>query len=166
VRSLQLSPKTLESAFVFLDDLDRCEANSAWSILRHARRALPETRTVYAIVCDPVVLGHHISHALGVSLAHGFQAVLKYIDVPIKIPTSLTPEHSESLESRLVEDMSEDWPLAEVARDAIGSIPVRDVLAALPQASFWLSTWGADPYGPWAVVRRLHTARYLTALAS
>jgi hypothetical protein len=136
--------KNIEKAFVFLDDLDRCDADAAWSILRHARRALPETKTVYVIVCDPVVLGHHISNALGVSLAHGFQAVLKYIDVPIKIPTALTDEHSESVESRIVEELSEDWALAEVARDAIGSIPMRDVLAALPQASLWLSRWDTN----------------------
>lgn len=135
------SANAVQIAFVFLDDLDRCDADSAWSILRHARRALPEMKTIYAIVCDPVVLGHHISHVLGVSLAHGFQAVLKYIDVPLKIPTALTADHSASIKSRLVEDLSDDWRLAEVALDAVGSIPIRDVLAALPQASFWLSTW-------------------------
>ena len=30
----------IEKAFIFLDDLDRCDANAAWTILRHAHGAL------------------------------------------------------------------------------------------------------------------------------
>lgn len=132
---------TIENAFIFLDDLDRCDADAAWAILRHARKALPQTKTVSAIVCDPVVLGHHISHVLGVPLAHGFQAVLKYIDVPLKVPTALSLAHRVTIESRIDPDLSSDWKLSEVACDAIGSIPMRDILVALPQTCIWLKSW-------------------------
>jgi hypothetical protein len=94
-----------------------------------------------AIGCDPVVLGHHISHALGVPLASGFQAVLKYIDVPLKIPVRRTQSHQENIQSRILPKVSQDWQLSEIASEAIGSIPMRDILAALPQASLWLEWW-------------------------
>jgi hypothetical protein len=131
----------IEKAFIFLDDLDRCDANVAWSVLRLARRILPKSKVVVAIVCDPVVLGHHISHVLGVPLASGFQAVLKYIDIPLKIPTAPSGPHRQSIRARLEPKVSEDWQLEEVAYEAIGSIPMRDVLAALPQSCFWLAAW-------------------------
>jgi hypothetical protein len=131
----------IEKAFVLLDGLDRCDADGAWAILRNARWALPSTKIVVAIACDPVVLGHHISHVLGVPLASGFQAVLKYIDVPLKIPTSSTETHRVSIQSRLQPGISPDWLLAEVAYEAVGNIPMRDILAALPQACLWLETW-------------------------
>jgi hypothetical protein len=137
------SAPSIEKAFIFLDDLDRCDANVAWTVLRLSRRALPKTKVVVAVVCDPVVLGHHISHVLGVPLASGFQAVLKYIDIPLRIPTAPRESHRASIRSRLEPKISEDWRLEEVAYEAIGSIPARDVLAALPQACIWLESWDA-----------------------
>ena len=131
----------IENAFIILDDLDRCDADAAWAILKHARRVLPKTKMVCAIVCDPVVLGHHISHVLGVPLAHGFQAVLKYIDVPLKIPMTFTDAHLGAIQSRLQPHISVDWKIEEIARGAVGSIPMRDILAALPQTCLWIASW-------------------------
>jgi hypothetical protein len=141
-------PLRIESAFIFLDDLDRCDAAAAWAILRNARSALPTARTVSVIVCDPVVLGHHVAHVLGVPLAHGFQAVLKYIDVPLKIPTAYTPSHVQAVRDRIDSNVSEDWQLKEVACEAIGSIPMRDILAALPQACLWLGSHNSSNLRP------------------
>jgi hypothetical protein len=39
----------IEKAFIFLDDLDRCDANVAWTVLRLARRTLPKIKVVVAI---------------------------------------------------------------------------------------------------------------------
>jgi len=143
----QIAP-SIESAFIFLDDLDRCDADVAWAILRNARRALPTTKTACLIICDPVVLGHHISHVLGVPLAHGFQAVLKYIDIPLKIPIAYTSEHLRTIRERMEPTVSEGWHLEEVACQAVGSVPMRDILAALPQACFWLALWDEGDVRP------------------
>src|SRR5262249_20302208 len=94
-------------------------------------------------VCDPVVLGHHIAHALGVPLGNGFQAVLKYIDVPLRIPTGLTAAHLKTIQEHVVPGVPQDWQLDEIASKAVGGVPIRDVLAALPQASLWLASWDA-----------------------
>jgi hypothetical protein len=150
-RQLGLLPEiapSIESAFIFLDDLDRCDADAAWAILRNARRVLPTTKTVCLFICDPVVLGHHISHVLGVPLAHGFQAVLKYIDIPLKIPVGYTPAHLRTIRERMGPSVSDDWHLEEVASQAVGSIPMRDILAALPQACFWLASWDENDVRP------------------
>lgn len=56
--------------------------------------------------------------------------MLKYIDIPLKIPVAPAEIHRDKIRSRLEPEISEDWRLEEVAYEAIGSIPTRDVLRA------------------------------------
>ena len=61
-------------------------------------------------------------------------AFVKYIDIPLRIPVAAVEVHRKAIQSRLEPKISEDWHLEDVAFEALGSIPARDVLAALPQA--------------------------------
>jgi hypothetical protein len=137
VRSRIAVPDRLDLVVVFLDDLDRCT--------QAGRSALLDERTVCVIVCDPSALGHHIASRLGLPPADGFEAILKYIDVPLRVPTVLRRSHRDAIEGRIpdIEILSSvRTPLIESATVAAQSIAFRDILAALPQAAFWLEGVG------------------------
>lgn len=146
-RSTFKVPDDIDRAFVFLDDLDRCEPPVAWSLVASSRRTGLAKETVTVLVCDPTVLGHHVAHALGLPLSAGFEAVLKYVDAPLRIPVEPRDSHRAAVKSLLPRGQMGRWPLELVASEAIGCIPIRDILACLPQATVWLARWGVrlDP---------------------
>lgn len=136
---------------VVLDDLDRCAHDEAWKILKGARILFGDPRFRVVVVCDNTVLGKHVSSALGVSVADGFAAVGKYIDVPLRVPrhpASTAGDGRKYYKEKIDEVLGAFGSLPELsaaALDFAGGVPFREVLAALPQAACWFQD--APPSG-------------------
>jgi hypothetical protein len=129
----------LDRIVLFIDDLDRCDPREAVKILANVNRneLLKDANCV--ILCDPNVLASHVASEFGVESRDGLQSISKYIHAPLFLPTGETPQHTETLEEQARRIGGVTAELLKAARFAVGKVPIREVLAALPQASLWLS---------------------------
>lgn len=126
----------------FLDDLDRCYPDRAMNFLAQASTLFNDPlyegiSSSLIFACDPEVLGRHAASVYGISLSEGLEAITKYIHVPISIPIAITRQHSETISQYIPENYRRLPAILGVIAEAVGVLPVRELLSALPQAFLW-----------------------------
>lgn len=130
---------------IIIDDLDRCNPSDAIHALATIGDALSgldyKCDIIAVLACDQEILARHAAHMFGISLSEGLEGISKYIHAPFFLPTGKTRSHRAALETYI-----KTYPgikpeiqaeMLGAAESCIGSIPMREVLAALPQAILW-----------------------------
>ncbi len=127
-----------DKVIVFIDDLDRCRPDEALHVLAQCVDPVAARVANVLIACDPEVLASHAASAFGVSRVAGLEAISKYVNVPLYLPTGITKAHSAAYERHVAGASIEMRDrLVAAAVQATGIVPVREILAALPQATLW-----------------------------
>jgi hypothetical protein len=157
VRANRDPATAVDRLVVFLDDLDRCDPKEAIAVLSNVGSSIfadadaadsnPSSLVpTVIVVCDPDVLAAHVAQACGVAKRAGLDVVSKYIHVPLMLPTGLTRGHVDLLPTLMPRFLSEGLRtlFASAALKAVGFIPIREILAALPQGAVWAMALGSE----------------------
>lgn len=134
--------------FIF-DDIDRCYPDKAIQLLAMAgeyfHQMEPGINFNLVISCDPEVLARHAVHVFGVSQVEGFEAISKYIHVPLQIPIGAVRAHEDSISRYIPANVQGRIWVVNAVIDCVGIVPVREILSALPQALLWYQKYFALP---------------------
>lgn len=128
---------------IFFDDIDRCYPDVAIQLLatigEFFHTIAPELKWNLVLSCDPEILARHASHVFGISITEGLESISKYIHVPIHIPIGFTPKHNEALKEAIPENAKGRAQALISISKVIGVLPIREVLAAIPQFLLWMT---------------------------
>jgi hypothetical protein len=128
---------------IFFDDIDRCYPDVAIQLLASIGEFFytiaPELKWNLVLSCDPEILARHASHVFGISITEGLESISKYIHVPIHIPIGFTPKHNEALKEAIPENAKGRAQALISISKVIGVLPIREVLAAIPQFLLWMT---------------------------
>lgn len=137
--------------FIF-DDIDRCYPDKAIQLLamagEHFHQMEPGINFNAVISCDPEVLARHAVHVFGVSQVEGFEAISKYIHVPLLIPIGPVRAHVDSISRHIPTNVHGRRCVVRAVIECVGIVPVREILSALPQALLWYQKYYALPLPP------------------
>lgn len=128
---------------IFFDDIDRCYPDVAIQLLatigEFFHTIAPELKWNLVLSCDPEILARHASHVFGISITEGLESISKYIHVPIHIPIGFTPKHNDAIKEAIPESTKgSEQALISISK-VVGVLPIREVLAAIPQFLLWMT---------------------------
>jgi hypothetical protein len=129
----------LDRVFIFIDDIDRCDPRQAVELLANINQPELSKEATVIVLCDPHVLASHVAHEFGIEMRDGFQSISKYIHAPLFLPGGSTENHKDTLNLHAAKIGGVSGELLSAARSAIGMVSIREILAALPQASLWFN---------------------------
>ncbi len=136
---------------IFFDDIDRCYPDVAIQLLASIgeffHTIAPELQWSLVLSCDPEILARHASHVFGLSITEGLESISKYIHAPIHIPIGFTPKHNDAIKEVIpATAIGREQALISISK-VIGVLPIREVLAAIPQFLLWMNRFLDTPVG-------------------